>query len=104
MIDCLKLCVGDEVTVVIPPMLAKAGATNPAVREPRKRILSEFQKVVLSSADASLSCPTNREEFLKSEQFHRTINQCGHHHVEFNAVVAHHPERRTLEQPKPLPN
>ena len=85
MLECLQLCPGDEVTVVVPPWLASSKAPS-AARAPRKRILSDFQRLVLSSADACLSCPDNRDLFLKNERHHRTIFQSGHEHVEFNVV------------------
>ena len=101
MMECLKVLIGSEITVVVPPTSAKEGSPK-AAREPRKRILSDFRRVIMSSAPDCLSSHDERQLFIASEMRQRTIHQSGQQHVEFNTRVVNYPERAYLELLNPL--
>ena len=95
----VRLMVGDEVFLMVPPSNHKVPKTD---REPRRRLLSEFRKVILSSAPSDARTREDRDKFVNDEYSERTIQQSGAPHIEFNIRVAKYPERSKFSLPNPL--
>ena len=99
MLECVKLLVGSEITVVVPPSSAQLKSPK-AARMPRRRIIEDFCRVISETAPSRFG--PQRKSFIAKEQQHRTILQSDHPHLEFNARVTNYAERALLELHNPL--
>ena len=101
MLECVKLLVGSEITVVVPPSSAQLKSPK-AARMPRRRIIEDFCRVISETAPLESRFGPQRKSFIAKEQQHRTILQSDHPHLEFNARVTNYAERALLELHNPL--
>ena len=98
--EMVRLLVGEELALVVPPCGSKV--PRPA-REVRRRIVEQLQKVIRSTWDADSSRPEDRSAFIHEKMRQRAIIQSGQQHLEVNVVAAKYPERASLALPNPLP-
>ena len=99
--EILRLLIGDEVTIVIPPVHRKL---HPEMQSRRNDVLASFRRVILASAVTDNLTPNQVEQLFANEQSQRTVCSGGKSCVEFNVRVRNYPERAKLDLLNPLPN
>ena len=99
MSEMVQLMVGDEVCLVVPPSNHKVPK---AARQPRRCLLSDFRRVILSSSPSDVRTRADRDDFMNDDFLQRTVHQSGMPHIEFNVRVAKYLERSKLSLQNPL--
>ena len=52
--------------------------------EPRRCLLSEFRRLILSLSPSDVHARADRDNFANDDFLHRTVHQSGAPHIEFN--------------------
>ena len=72
MLQCVKLLIGSEVTVVVPPSSAQSKSPKAACK-PRRRTIEDFYRVISETALPGPRFGTQRKSSVAKEQQKRTI-------------------------------
>ena len=92
--DIVKLRIGDEITVLIPPIDRSRKEPKPA-REARETIMSKMKRVFM--AECGTMSTKEKDDYWKDELANRKITRDGKYLYEFHVIISSYAERSMLE-------